>query len=98
MDCQAARVLLYPPRIAAAVNLSTAHLNRLFATEDNSLMRFVWSRRLDVAREMLTAPRWRTLSIEAVAWRCGFVSAAHFSRMFKERFGTSPRQSRAATA
>jgi AraC-like DNA-binding protein len=81
-------------KIAAAVNLSTGHLNRLFAAEDSSLMRFVWNRRLDLAREMLAAPRWRGQSIEAIAWRCGFVSAAHFSRMFKERYDMTPRQMR----
>jgi AraC-like DNA-binding protein len=83
-------------RIAAAVNLSTGHLNRLFAGEDMSLMRYVWTRRLDLAQQMLAAPRWRGQSIEAIAWRCGFVSPAHFSRLFKEHYGTTPRQMRAA--
>jgi AraC-like DNA-binding protein len=85
-------------RIAAAVNLSTGHLHKLFADEDASLMRFVWNRRLDAARDMLAAPRWRNLSIEAIAWRCGFVSPAHFSRLFKARFGAPPRQLRTAPA
>ncbi|WP_298283155.1 helix-turn-helix domain-containing protein [Acidocella sp.] len=84
-------------RIAAAVNLSVGHLHKLFAGEDMSLMRFVWNRRLDAAREMLGAPRWRALRIEAIAWRCGFISPAHFSRLFKARFGVSPRALRPAS-
>lgn len=81
--------------IALAVNLSTGHVHRLFADEDMSVTRFVWSRRLDAAREMLTAPRCRNLRIETIAWRRGFISQAHFSRMFKKRFDLTPRQIRA---
>ncbi|GBQ40824.1 AraC-type DNA-binding protein [Acidocella aminolytica 101 = DSM 11237] len=81
--------------IASAVNLSMAHLHRLFADEDMSVIRFVWNRQLDTAREMLTAPRYRNLRIEAIAWRCGFISPFHFSRMFKRRFDLTPRQIRA---
>jgi len=81
-------------RIAAAVNLSIGHLNRLFAEEEMSLMRYVWTRRLDLAHQMLAAARCRAQSIESIAWRCGFVSAAHFSRLFKERYGCTPRELR----
>ncbi|MFC0577077.1 helix-turn-helix domain-containing protein [Paraburkholderia solisilvae] len=31
-------------------------------------------------------------AIQEVAYQCGFTSAAHFSRAFRERFGLSPRE------
>jgi AraC-like DNA-binding protein len=30
-------------------------------------------------------------AIQEIAYRCGFASAAHFSRAFKERYGMTPR-------
>ena len=34
------------------------------------------------------------MRIADVAYRCGFVDSAHFSRSFRQRFGTSPREFR----
>jgi hypothetical protein len=43
---------------------------------------------------MLGAPKTDGLRIEEVAWRCGFSSAAHFSRLFKQRYGATPKELR----
>lgn len=47
--------------------------------------------RLEAAREMLLST---SLSIEDIAYRCGFSDAGHFSRLFKSGYGKGPGQYR----
>ncbi len=47
--------------------------------------------RLDRCREELEDRRQRARSITEIAFRWGFNDSAHFSRVFKARFGMSPR-------
>jgi AraC-like DNA-binding protein len=77
--------------IASAVGTSEAHLHRLFRADGHSLMRYVLCHRLELAAELLTRSSERRLHIKEVAYRCGFLNAAHFSRAFRQRFGVSPR-------
>ncbi len=77
-------------KIASGIGLSTRYINHLFAQEHTSLMRYVWNSRLERCRRaMLTASDDCTVS--ELAYRCGFNDPAHFSRVFKRRFGYSPR-------
>jgi AraC-like DNA-binding protein len=55
-----------------------------------SPMRYIWSLRLDQAAQLLR--RTPTMHVKEVAWRSGFTSAAHFSRMFRQRFGATPKE------
>ncbi|WP_366146113.1 helix-turn-helix domain-containing protein [Paraburkholderia sp.] len=48
--------------------------------------------RLERCATWLLDPRYAHKSIEQVAAACGFKSASHFSRMFRERHGLSPRE------
>lgn len=82
--------------IADAMRLSPRRINRLFAAEGTSLMRHLWTCRLERAHEMLDAAGTGGLRIEEVAWRCGFSDPTHFSRSFKARYGCSPRDFRRA--
>jgi AraC-like DNA-binding protein len=54
-----------------------------------SPMRYIWALRLEQAAQLLC--RVPNLHVKEIAWRCGFASAAHFSRMFRERFGATPK-------
>jgi AraC-like DNA-binding protein len=80
--------------IASGVYLSVSHLNRLFRVEGTSLMRYLWNQRLERAHHLLSSSGRAGLRIEDIAWHCGFSSAAHFSRLFKQHFGHSPRHLR----
>jgi AraC-like DNA-binding protein len=73
-------------QIADAVGISARHLSRVFAADGTSVPRHVLGRRLEVARALLETPAGATMSIAQVAHRCGFTSAAHFSRAFTARF------------
>jgi AraC-like DNA-binding protein len=82
--------------IASAVWASVVHLNRLFRAEGTSLMRYVRNRRLEVAAGLLLKTEHERPQIQEVAMRCGFSSHAHFSRVFRERYGMSPSDAIAA--
>jgi AraC-like DNA-binding protein len=76
---------LSAPRVAAAVGISTRHLSRVFAEAGLSVPQYVLARRLEAARSLLERPGPATIA--AVAHRCGFASAAHFSTAFSSRYG-----------
>jgi AraC-like DNA-binding protein len=71
--------------VAAAIAISERQLSRVFAADGVSVPRHILSRRLDLARVLLTGPG--AGAVADVAARCGFTSAAYFSHAFRERFG-----------
>ncbi|MGW2839320.1 helix-turn-helix domain-containing protein [Streptomyces sp. NPDC001493] len=77
--------------VAHALGMSPRHLHRLFEAEELSVARLIRRRRLEVCRAELLRARGR-VTVASVAQRWGFASATHFSRVFREAFGMSPRQ------
>ena len=59
---------------------------------DIRLAQLIQSQRLRRVRDALTAPATIDVPIGVLAQQHGFVSASHFSRIFREEFGTTPRQ------
>lgn len=82
---------LTPDRIAAAQNISTRTLHRLFEGEDLTLGAWIRARRLEHCRAELADPAHAATSVSAIGARWGLWDAAHFSRLFKATFGASPR-------
>ena len=74
--------------IATAIGISTRHLSREFAPTGRSPMQRVLELRIAEARRLLELG---FLTITEVAGRCGFGSAATFSRAFAAATGSSPR-------
>jgi AraC-like DNA-binding protein len=56
----------------------------------HSIASHLWNRRLEQAAADLRDPHRSTLSIAQIAFANGFEDAAHFTRAFKRRFGTTP--------
>jgi AraC family transcriptional activator of tynA and feaB len=81
-------------RIADAVGLSPRHVYQLFDGHDKSLMRWVWSQRLERCRHELKQPTLRSKSIGEIAFQWGFSNVSHFSRAFKAEYGVAPRDFR----
>jgi len=78
--------------LARYLNLSTRGIERLFQKHLNtSPARFYLELRLIRARQLLTQSND---SVADIGIACGFVSAAHFSRCFSERFACTPRDLR----
>lgn len=75
--------------VADAMGVSKRHLSRIFSREGTSVMRYLLQQRLAKAEKIL-AHSDESVRISDVAWHCGFVSAAHFSRAFKRQYGVSP--------
>jgi AraC-like DNA-binding protein len=74
--------------------LSARYINSLFEDEGTSMMRYVWKRRLENCRKELQKPVYAGHRLSDIAFRWGFNDAAHFSRVFKQQFGCSPREFR----
>jgi AraC-like DNA-binding protein len=81
-------------QVARAVGVTVRHLNRAFATEGTTVAQYVQGRRLDCARVDLTATSMAGSRIADVAARWGFASQAHFTRLFRARFGCTPSEIR----
>jgi AraC family transcriptional regulator, positive regulator of tynA and feaB len=82
--------------IASGVNLSVRRVYELFRPASTSLMKWVWSERLERCRRDLGSPALRGRPIGAIAYSWGFSDLCHFSRTFKQRFGMTPREWRAS--
>ena len=77
-------------RIAASQNISVRYLHKLFDDEEETVHAIILNKRLERARGLLNDPAYAGHSIERIAYSTGFVSAAHFSRAFKKRYGVCP--------
>jgi transcriptional regulator GlxA family with amidase domain len=78
--------------IAGFVGLSRRQIERLFQQHmGRSPARYYLEVRLDRARHLLMQS---TIPIVDVAIACGFVSASHFSKCYREMYGKSPLQER----
>ncbi len=74
--------------LAREIGLSTSHFRHLFRERTGtSFQKYLTSLRLELAREKLVSTQ---VPIGEIAEELGFVSAAHFSRVFSARFGASP--------
>ncbi len=79
--------------LAAHTGVSTRQLERLFRKYlRRTPTRYYLELRLDRARGLLTQT---AMSVLDVALACGFVSASHFSKCYREFFGKTPREERA---
>jgi transcriptional regulator GlxA family with amidase domain len=78
--------------VADLVGLSRRQIERLFRTEmGRSPARYYLEIRLDRARHLLIQSM---MPVVEVAVACGFVSASHFSKCYRELYARSPQQER----
>ncbi|ADZ66406.1 transcriptional regulator [Brucella melitensis] len=79
--------------VAHTIGLSRRQVERLFRQEmGRSPARYYLEIRLDRARHLLLQS---SMPVVEVAVACGFVSASHFSKCYRELYGRSPQQERA---
>lgn len=80
--------------IAMALGCSSRTLHKLFEGESHTVARIIWERRLERSRSELSDPALAERSITEIAHHWGFSDSQHFSRAFKGRFGSTPRECR----
>ncbi|RXT54211.1 hypothetical protein B5V03_01830 [Bradyrhizobium betae] len=74
--------------IANAQNMSSRTLNRLFALEGTTPIRWLWQQRLAASFKALA--EGHVIYVTDAAFNFGFSDSSHFSRAFKAAFGQSP--------
>jgi transcriptional regulator GlxA family with amidase domain len=75
-------------QLASGLGYSRRQIERQFRLLlDETPMKTYRNIRLDHARRLFTDT---DMSVAEVATACGFMSSTHFSRCYRERFGTSP--------
>lgn len=84
-------------QLAARQGISPRYIQMLFEEAGTTFSDFALERRLDVARGMLTGPRYATWSIAAIALEAGFGDLSHFNRRFKQRYLMTPTDMRSQT-
>ncbi|HKD74536.1 MAG TPA: helix-turn-helix domain-containing protein, partial [Ktedonobacterales bacterium] len=75
--------------IAAEAGFSERHSNRILAQQGTSIRRLLIERRLAKCAETLSDPQQQHRSISSIAMGFGFSDLAHFSHVFKRRFGVT---------
>ena len=85
-------------RLKDELGCSRATLYRLFARRDQSVAAAVWQARLERALRMLCSAKSIAMTISDVAMLSGFTDIPTFTRMFKRRYGKTPREARMAWA
>ncbi|HEX6998543.1 MAG TPA: helix-turn-helix domain-containing protein [Gammaproteobacteria bacterium] len=76
--------------VARALGLTPRYVRMVFAAEGESISAYLLRRRLEECARQLSSSLWQGRSITETAFDWGFTNMAHFTRAFKEHFGTTP--------
>lgn len=76
--------------IATVHNCSKRYVHKIFSAQGETLSDYIRQARLEHCMRDLTRPELARLSVTQIAFSWGFQHQAHFSRIFRKRFNTSP--------
>lgn len=88
---------LSPQTAADSLGISVRYVHKLFAAKGTTFGSYVASKRLEHIRKDLISPSCRNQPISILAYRWGFNDLSTFNRSFKQRYGVTPSQFRAAS-
>ncbi len=80
--------------VARGCGISPRYLSFLLQLNGTPFSELVWDKRLKIASRWLASSKPGDIPISEIAYRVGFKSPAHFSRMFKRVFNMGPREYR----
>jgi AraC-like DNA-binding protein len=83
--------------LAARHGCTPRFIQRLFESEGTTFTDYVVTQRLARVHRMLTDPRNANEKIAAIAYDSGFSDLSYFNRAFRQRYGETPSDVRAAT-
>jgi AraC-like DNA-binding protein len=81
-------------QIASALGCTKRNLHKVFRDDVYTLSAFIWNLRLQRCAADFSDQSRAHESITRIAFSWGFNNAAHFSRLFRERYEVSPSQFR----
>jgi AraC-like DNA-binding protein len=85
--------------IYEACGISVRSIHRAFGADSaGSVSNYIWMRRLSRCAAELRVPQQGQRPITEICFSWGFNSSSHFSRLFKEQFGVTPRDYKLASA
>ena len=85
---------LTPTKVANAHRISTRYLFKIFQQHGTTFGHELMEMRLQAARQQTLVVSQTGLTLQQIAFLCGFSHQSHFSTRYRERFGESPRDSR----
>lgn len=94
IDKNLADLNLSPSKIADELFVSVRLLHTCFSEQGVSISTYIKERRLDRVRADLANPIYHDDPIYVIAARYGLHDPAHFSRIFKEAYGETPKKYR----
>lgn len=78
--------------VSKALGISTAHIHRLFVTENMTFSAWMWDQRLLAGQRALESQANSHRSISELAYYCGFNNMSHFSKVFRLKFNMTPHE------
>lgn len=82
--------------VAAAFRISTRYLHMIFELRQETVSGYILRRRLEQCAKQFADPLWNRRTITEIAFDWGFNNATHFARVFRNKYGQSPRDYRNA--
>jgi AraC family transcriptional activator of tynA and feaB len=76
-------------QVAKVLGCTSRYLHKIFEGSE-SVSRYIWNKRLDLCRSQMAQQPDSKLTLTDLAFEFGFNSSSHFSRSFRDRFGTTP--------
>lgn len=89
---------LHAREVAQVLGVSVRTLSRAFEEAGTTFAESLREMRLEHAAALLAEPELAHLGVAQVGHSCGFVSASHFVREYRRRWGITPGQARAGSA
>ena len=84
--------------LAKHLGIKKRYLHEIFQSHSTSVGSVIRKKRLECCYETLSDKAMDCLSLTEIAYRWGFFSYTHFSRIFKDEYGKSPKQVRLENA
>jgi AraC-like DNA-binding protein len=85
---------LSPVSVALAHRISLRYLHKLFERNGTTFGRWLMEARLQEARRRILSDANQTMTLQWIAFSCGFGSQSHFSTQYRARFNETPRETR----
>ena len=85
---------LSPDMIANEMSISKSYVFALAAQLNTTVRKLIMRKRLERCRDALLDPALSQTSLTEIAFSWGFQDMSHFSRRFKERYGSCPSEFR----